>query len=101
MQLIKNLFFLGALAAPVLAQDDSECDPQNDNNNDATCMSGTMAMTSDAANVTTTQTSTAVSTDSNGRVSSYVVTSTAVGPELIFTSNVISSMVVTTNPQSM
>ncbi|KAF2089088.1 hypothetical protein K490DRAFT_55686 [Saccharata proteae CBS 121410] len=35
----KTLLALLAFALPILAQDDSVCDPQNDDNNDSTCTS--------------------------------------------------------------
>lgn len=72
MGLLKKLSLLGAIAVPIFAQDDSACDPQNDDNNDSTCTGGWVAMISSAANATVTQTSTSVSTysDSNGRATS-------------------------------
>lgn len=113
MQPSKCLWLIASLAVAAVAQDSSECDPQNDSNNDATCtssaVSATMTGSSSASNTntdTTTQTSTAtttvavVSTDTaNSRVSSYYVTSTQIGP--VITTDVVSSLVVTTNPKSM
>lgn len=100
MQLIRSLLLLGALALPTFAQDSSECDPQNDSNNDSTCISS-MATASASRNATTTQAITTESTDANGRVTSFVRTSTITGPALVITSNVVSETVVSTNPKSL
>ncbi|KAI7082029.1 hypothetical protein KC356_g8697 [Hortaea werneckii] len=77
MQLQKNLWLLAGLAALSYAQDDSECDPQNDDNNNATCTSSSMGtmtssmgtMTSSMGTMTSSpaaQSTTRSTTDSNG-----------------------------------
>lgn len=59
-----------------------------------------MSATESVANATRTESVATESTDSNGRVSSYYAVSTIVGPALVFTTNVVSSLVVTTDPKS-
>lgn len=66
MGLLKKFFLLRAYAVPIFAQVDSACDPQKDDYNDSTCTGGSRAMNSLAANATIIQTSTSVSTDSDG-----------------------------------
>lgn len=94
MQLIKSLALLGALAIPALAQDDSSCDPQNDDNNDATC-------TSSMAGATPAMNSTVTSTDANGRLTTITNVATNVVPIVIYSTNIATNEIVSTNPKSV
>lgn len=68
------LFLFGGLAATVFAQDDSSCDPQNDDNNDATCTSSGQAAATETNTDTVTNINTVTASATGGnnpRISSF------------------------------
>lgn len=93
MQLQKSIFLLGALAAYAVAQGDSSCDPQNDNNNDATCTSSaTVALgTSSGIAVSSPVNTIYTTTDANSRISLITSVNTGVIVSTTLNTNVLTT----------